>query len=258
MMKENRDLSVLSSLYGIDSDAHGGGIPMRIENDYLDRERRENLEMQGFDPVDFGFEQRESTGSAREYGILKAFTDMSECESKRIDYDPFDFPNVDMNAIKEEVMEEREDLGTASPKTELAFIKLLKMDLFKAKIRIQHFQKYNEEACVSETFRIEITNNDLEVRRFFVITAKEPIHLNFKFVPSMHANEVISIEKGTFELVRDEETKDSVSMFITGLERRYMVISRITLAEIVDKVDQVVVSDDPWASLKVCFTVFGD
>jgi len=216
---------------------------VHVEDGYLERERRENLEYKGFDVEDFGFERREITFSPVVASHYKANRDMTEHESARVDYDPLDEQNVDRNAMKEEVMEERAEVVRES--TKLDFINSAEMELNKAKIEVLHGQKYSPENDFQrEWSKIRVTNNDLEEMRTFILSSKEPLKLNF--TPKA-GGQVVEVNKGSLKIERSEDRK-KITITINGAKRTYEVkYTQVWIAEQVEIVKEV--ENDPWAKL---------
>lgn len=242
--KQNRDGVIMHLLLDGRSDIRSSAI--NIEDGYLAREMRENLEFQGFDPFHFGFRDRERTYSAYEASVHKANRDMEEHESARVDYDPLEEQNIDREALKEENMEDKKEVVMKN--IDYVFVSLVKMDLVKAKIHISHGQAYPNGTFAREWFRIEVTNNDLEERRIFRISAKEPFEITTptgEIIKPRHTD-VKEIESGTFELERFNYGR-SIKMTINGKSRIVTVNTNISMTEEVEK--KPVVSNDPWDSL---------
>lgn len=235
-VRSKKDLNVLVGITGQEDLSKGSMVS--IQDGYLARERYENLVEQGLDPLQHGFAQvREKSGfGRREIAIRKFDWDMEKLEAKRVNYNPFLDKHLDVAKEKEERMEERAEV--VAKNTESVFVSRVEMKLADAKFTLMSGQKYKGDEFLSEWHKIEVTNDDLDVRRIFWISAKEAMEINFE----TRKYQEFPIEKGELSL---ERTEHEVKFSINGKARTYKVKGTMSLTEEVAKT--VKVSKDPFA-----------
>ena len=243
MPRSNGDYEILSSISGKPAQAS----LMQIEDGYLQREMRENLEAQGFDVEAFGFEPRENTYSVYERGFHQANRDVSACESIRADLNIFDNPDLDLAKEREEAMEER-TVG-AVRNTEKRFIEAISVPLEKARFTFKNAQYWSDENTHNgdRTF-IWLENDDLKTGRRFTIGSASFQEHNFSF--KIGTEEPISMESGEMRVTRSKD-KDCITIILDGtfkvkvqdkdklvkgiVTREYRTEGQIWIAEEVDK-----------------------
>jgi hypothetical protein len=174
----------------------------------------------------------------KETALRKPDWDLSECEAKRVDRDPFDTPH-----LEEETTEDYMDLKSGN--TELSFVEAKTIELAKAKIRRTYSQYWGaDNRLISESVTIEITNNDLEQRYQFKIGSKLPIVHNLT-IAKMGEQPIITVETGSISLSRNKD-RNQITLVIHGkkdVTLTYSVEGLIWLAEIVEKTEPIEISE---------------
>lgn len=244
-MVERNELA-LKEAFGVDN--------IETLESYFIREKLENDREQGFD-VEELLPERTYSAYERDFHMRNKLSE--ELESKRADRDPFDMPHL--------IKEDNDMADVIINRKTKEFISKATYELKIAEMRINNKQVWKDNIRTGEYTRIELTNNDLEMRKIFIIGTKEVIVPNFKM--QMGDETPIRVIEGKMELTRDKkivtitisgdflvEMQDEEGDFVPvtvedkKIIRKYEVAENIWLAEEKDDRDKPAIVAQDWTS----------